>query len=108
MTVKKLKNPLILNVMLVFMLIPGLLYDVAGAESMETSIEELQLVMPAVLSGWQLQEQVIYDSSSLYEYINGGAELYHSYGFNRLLNLRYEDPGQMERDRRCVVIARRS
>jgi hypothetical protein len=77
-----------------FMVMLGVFCPIAGAEKMGTSIENLRTSVANTLNGWQLQEQTVYDSSSLYEYINGGAELYLSYGFKRLLNLRYENPGQ--------------
>jgi hypothetical protein len=63
---------------------------------MRSSIKDLRSGLPDKLNGWKLQEQNVYDDSTLYEYINGGAELYLSYGFEELLNLRYEQSDQPE------------
>ena len=63
---------------------------------MRSSIKDLLSGLPDRLNGWKLQEQTVYDDSTLYEYINGGAELYLSYGFEELLHLRYEQSDQPE------------
>jgi hypothetical protein len=76
------------------LLLWGLFYPIQGAEDMKLSIDSLQSTLPDSLSGWKLKERTVYDSSTLYEYIDGGAELYLSYGFEGLLNLRYGQPDQ--------------
>ena len=61
---------------------------------MHASIDQLQKALPKSLNGWELEETVIYGRDNLYDYINGGAELYLSFGFQSLLNLRYQQEGQ--------------
>ena len=61
---------------------------------MHASTDQLQNALPESLNGWELKETVIYDRDNLYDYINGGAELYLSFGFQKLLNLRYQQEGQ--------------
>jgi len=52
--------------------------------------------LPAEVSGWQSAPggQVVYNRESLYDYIDGGAELYLSYGFNRLESRTYVQDGE--------------
>jgi len=54
-------------------------------------------ILPLVVDKWQSQEDVDYYSpDNLYEYINGGAELYISYGFEKVLNKNYTRAGHPE------------
>ena len=50
----------------------------------------------AELNGWKITESAIYTPDNLYEYINGGAEVYRVHGFVKLYAYRYENPGQPE------------
>ncbi len=46
--------------------------------------------LPAEVNGWrQSTEHRVYTEDDLHEYINGGAELYISYGFKDILSLHY-------------------
>ena len=60
-------------------------------------INNLEKFLPDELEGWQiLQEDQHYDKESLYEYIDGGAELYLSYGFQKLFSRTYSKSDQPE------------
>jgi len=54
----------------------------------------LTVLLPVSVDGWQKTEDQFYDRGNLYEYINGGAELYLSYGFQGVLNRTYSWAGQ--------------
>jgi len=59
--------------------------------AMAQSLENLYSVLPAEVSGWKKAEPPeTYDKNNLYDYIDGGAELYISYNFQRLLAVRYQ------------------
>ncbi|MBP7678953.1 MAG: hypothetical protein KA096_00855 [Bacteroidales bacterium] len=49
---------------------------------------------PAELPGWTLQSQTVMNGDELYMLINGGADIYHEYGFSRVVSALYSDPGQ--------------
>lgn len=56
---------------------------------------ELRSLLPDTIHGWQAEGQgAIYSPDNLYEHINGGAELYRSYGFRQSLNRLYTRPQQ--------------
>lgn len=60
-----------------------------GSESLLTAL------LPDFVDGWEvLEEDQVFDRESLYEYIDGGAELYLSYGFHEVVNRRYANPEQ--------------
>jgi hypothetical protein len=46
--------------------------------------------LPASINGWLKKEIQKYNTETLYEYINGGAELYISYGFKNMVSCRYQ------------------
>jgi hypothetical protein len=46
-------------------------------------------LLPVSIDGWQKTEDQFYDRENLYNYIDGGAELYLSYGFQTVLNRIY-------------------
>ena len=51
--------------------------------------------IPESLDGWSKTEaDQFYNRENLYDYIDGGAELYLSYGFRSLINRTYIQPGQ--------------
>jgi hypothetical protein len=61
-------------------------------------MEELKELLPSEVKGWRIStEDQFYNRKSLYDYINGGAELYLSYGFQKLANrsLEREDQPQI-------------
>lgn len=51
--------------------------------------------LPESIGGWSLSEKDRYfNDSTLYDYIDGGAELFLSYGFTKVFNRNYSKPGQ--------------
>jgi hypothetical protein len=60
-------------------------------------LETLYSTLPAEASGWKKAgPPVTYDKTNLFDYIDGGAELYISYNFQKLLAVRYEAAGKDE------------
>jgi hypothetical protein len=53
-----------------------------------------QKELPPRMNGWQRQELKVFGPDNLFEYIDGGAELYISYGFQNLLAGKYVKQGQ--------------
>ena len=63
----------------------------APAFPAEKTLENI-LPMPACADGWTLQEKVtLYDKENLFDRIDGEAELYFPYGFERLAYARYSN-----------------
>jgi len=59
--------------------------------------KSLKDLLPLEYSGWKkANEDNFYNNETLYNYIDGGAELYLSYGFNRVVSRNYVKPGQPE------------
>jgi len=57
----------------------------------------LTYLLPSTVVGWAIaSEDHVYDRENLYDYIDGGAELFFSYGFQQLLSRTYATPGQPE------------
>jgi len=53
--------------------------------------------LPGQVDGWLMTERLMLDTrQSLYDYIDGGAELYISYGYKSALSCRYVKEGQPE------------
>jgi hypothetical protein len=53
--------------------------------------EDFHSILPAEVGGWKKAEPPeTYDRTNLYDYIDGGAELYISYNFQNLLAVRYK------------------
>ena len=68
---------------------------ISGAFSMEKGISDLTLLLPEEVDGWRASHKDgLYGRDNLYDYINGGAELYLSFGFKRVINRTYERPNQ--------------
>ena len=57
---------------------------------------DLSLALPDELNGWRsLPERAqVYDPETLYDYIDGGAELYLSYDFRRVIHREYTGEGE--------------
>ncbi len=55
------------------------------------TISAVDAALPDELLGWRTvpDERVVYDRETLYDYIDGGAELYLSYGFHHLASCKY-------------------
>ena len=62
---------------------------------MKKGITELIFLLPEEVDGWRASKKDgLYGRDNLYDYINGGAELYLSFGFERVINRTYERPKQ--------------
>ncbi|MEJ2636116.1 MAG: hypothetical protein P8184_12595 [Calditrichia bacterium] len=62
---------------------------------MENQQPDVTGLLPAPAGGWQAElPDQFFDRHNLYDYIDGGAELYLSYGFAALANRTYSRPGQ--------------
>ena len=62
---------------------------------MEKGTADLTLLLPEKVDGWKAtRKDGIYGRDNLYDYINGGAELYLSYGFQKAANRTYERSDQ--------------
>jgi hypothetical protein len=59
--------------------------------------DQLKRLLPNKINQWSIAEQdQFYNSENLYEYINGGAELFLSYGFKHMITRIYTTPDQPE------------
>ena len=68
---------------------------IARGSRMQNTQSPLVEFLPDKLEGWDIPEKdAVYDRDTLYDYINGGAELYHSYGFKEVISRMYTAPGQ--------------
>ena len=55
------------------------------------SSQDRQPVFPSDISGWELAEEIqVFSGDELFDYINGGAEIYFEYGFSRVSVADYE------------------
>ncbi len=67
------------------------LLAIAAEVAMANPIEDFDSVLPAEVNGWKKADPpATYDKTNLFDYIDGGAELYISYNFQNLLAVRYE------------------
>ncbi len=58
-------------------------------------VDEIAAMLPDETSGWSKDKRDRkFGPDNLYDYINGGAELYNSYGFLGMLNRTYRQPDQ--------------
>jgi hypothetical protein len=61
-----------------------------GQLSAAGSVDDFSGVLPSEIDGWKKADNPItYDQKTLYEYIDGGAELYIAYDFRKLYAFRY-------------------
>ena len=61
------------------------------AKTTTINLTELAKQLPGEISGWKKSVKgTFYTPENLYEYINGGAELYRSYNFRQMLAQKYE------------------
>ncbi|UCG53243.1 MAG: hypothetical protein JSW58_06730 [Candidatus Latescibacterota bacterium] len=68
---------------------------VAGVIGMANTGPDLTTMLPDDVDGWTVSaDDKEYDRHTLFEYINGGAELYLSYGFQRVVSRKYSRPYQ--------------
>ena len=81
------KNSFLFSVIFFF-----LISEILFGQSMQINLEDL---LPSNLEGWVVeQNDQRYDKDNVYDYINGGAELFLSYGFQSVFNRTYSKPDQ--------------
>jgi hypothetical protein len=69
----------------------------AAEVAMAFPIEDFYSVLPSETGGWKKSTPpAAYDKTNLYDYIDGGAELYISYNFQKLLAVRYKGEDEEE------------
>ncbi len=57
---------------------------------------DLSDFLPKQSNEWSTESDQYFNSDNLYDYIDGGAELYLSYGFNKVISRRYTCAGEMD------------
>lgn len=68
---------------------------ILGACSMREDNSDLAVLLPDAIEGWKVATRdQIYNQDNLYDYIDGGAELYISYGFKNVISRNYSKPDQ--------------
>lgn len=68
-----------------------------GNQANQTNLSNITGALPEDINGWSAGgEDRIYTSENLFEYINGGAELYISYGVEKVFNRTFAREGQPE------------
>jgi hypothetical protein len=68
---------------------------IVGLSNMANAATELSSLLPSAASGWKAAgKDGIYNRSTLFDYIDGGAELYLSYGFTEVISRRYTSAGK--------------
>jgi len=73
------------------------LISFSAGVAMAQSLDNLHSILPAEVNGWKkAAPPETYDKSNLFDYIDGGAELYISYNFQKLLAVRYKAAGDEE------------
>ncbi len=73
------------------------LFLILSGQQMDTKEPDLSQLLPLSITGWEKTENdSYYNEESLFNYINGGAELYISYGFNNVISRRYSRNGNSQ------------
>lgn len=57
---------------------------------------DLSVFLPKQSNEWSMEGDQYFNNDNLYDYIDGGAELYLSYGFNTVISRRYTCPAEMD------------
>ena len=66
-----------------------------GVHCMACINGSLMKILPDRIEGWAIHEEdKVYGRDNLYDYIDGGAELYLSYAFQKVINRIYTAPDQ--------------
>ena len=61
------------------------------------NVKDFNQAIPKIVGKWEARDHdEFYNRNTLYEYINGGAELYLTYDFNQVFVRRYLGPGNSE------------
>jgi len=62
-------------------------------ESYADPIERLRATLPGQIGGWRAEpEDRLFDPETIFEYIDGGGELYNAYNMQKCLSRRYANP----------------
>ena len=70
---------------------------ILSGQKMDTKESDLTQLLPLSMTGWErTDDDRYYDEENLFNYINGGAELYISYGFNNVISRRYSKNGNSQ------------
>lgn len=68
-----------------------ILFVVFAENTMAISLDQIFELLPPVFDGWKKAEKPVkYNKDTLYDYIDGGAELYIAYNFKEILAVKYE------------------
>lgn len=68
-----------------------ILLFIFAENAMALSLDQIFELLPREFDGWKKAEKpVIYNKDTLYDYIDGGAELYIAYNFKEVLAVKYE------------------
>lgn len=68
---------------------------ILGALGMWQMKSDITVLLPDTIEDWKVSaKDQIYSRENLYKYIDGGAELYISYGFKKVINRTYSKSGQ--------------
>jgi len=57
---------------------------------------DLSAFLPVQSNEWSMESDQYFNNENLYDYIDGAAELYLSYGFNTVISRRYACPDEMD------------
>jgi hypothetical protein len=75
-----------------FVLLFGLLMPQAGG-----TVTDFSKILPKSILGWEaVQKDAVYDRQTLYDYLDGGAEVYLAFDFKQVFVRKYSGPGQNE------------
>jgi hypothetical protein len=75
-------------------LLAAVMPSVSG-ETMDRINATLASLLPQEVQGWKAAgPDRVFDSQTIFDYLDGGGEVYRSYNFRLLLSRRYEKPGQ--------------
>ena len=74
-------------------MLAGILMACSAEPPPVDELERVGAVLPAEVAGWQATgDDEIYDTETIYQYIDGHAEVYLAYGMKRCLARRYSGP----------------
>ena len=91
-----MKRMIFLLTLLRFPILLLVICIIAGS-AMAKSIDDFNRVLPQEIDGWKKADKpVTYDNKTLYDYINGGAELYIAYNFQKMYAFRYTASDESE------------
>jgi hypothetical protein len=92
-----MRNEMLKKVIITLCVIFGLTGNMVLANDSLDKLKSIVKKLPKEIQGWkQSDDRSIYSPENLYEYINGGAELYISYQFKHLHTLTYIDKDSNE------------